>query len=86
MTTSQINNTIDYLVKTISWAEIHPSLDLFINIRHKLNELRQEVDDAIRSEVTATLIELVSTGRHTRTGLRPDGDPLAHFKKALTTM
>ena len=62
MTTSQINNTIDYLVKTISWAEMHPSPDLFINIRHKLNELRQEVDDAIRSEVTATLIELASTG------------------------
>jgi len=61
MTTAQVNDAIDSIVKKVSWAELNPTPDHFIQIRQQLNELRQVIDDAIANEVTETLVTLASS-------------------------
>ena len=68
MTTTQVNDAIDSIVKKVSWVEQYPTPDQFIQIRRQLNELRQVIDDAIANEVTETLVTLASSDVRTLGG------------------
>jgi hypothetical protein len=67
MTMTRVNEAIDHITKLLSWAELYPTPQSFIEIRKYLNqELRQAIVDYAAEELAKGLVQAGLVGLKSR--------------------